>query len=260
MAHLLRLDKVGLFINLKQELSPEQTAAYSNLIQRRLNHEPAAYITGHKEFFGFDFQISPYTLIPRPETELLVEKTIELADTAFSKNCLIADIGTGCGAIAVALALNLPQARIYATDISHAALQVAGSNCQRHGVSDRVTLLNGDLLEPLPERVHIIVANLPYVSEPYMSALPSEISMFEPKIALAGGRDGLRQIERLLPRAKSKLLIDGAVILEVGYEQGQTVSGLAKKYIPNARVNVITDLSGLDRAVMIYPAWRSKKN
>jgi len=233
-------------------MSSEQIAAYSSLVKRRINHEPTAYITGHKEFFGIDFKVSPHTLIPRPETELLVEKAIALANTAFTQSCLIADIGTGCGAIAIALAMHLPQARIYATDISYAALKVASSNCHKHGVSDRVTLLQGNMLDPLPEPVHLIVANLPYIKESELSTLPSEISMFEPQIAFAGGKEGLEQIGKLLSQVEMRLRKEGAVLLEIGYEQGQDVSELAKKYIPHARVNVITDLSGLDRVASIF--------
>ena len=230
---------------------PSQALTFSELIQRRINHEPTAYITGHKEFFGIDFKVSHDTLIPRPDTELLVEKAIELANNGFSKSCLIADIGTGCGAIAIALALHLPQAKIYATDISPAALEVAESNCQKYKVSNRVRLLQGDLLEPLPEPVQLIVANLPYIGEPELLKLPLEISMFEPPLALAGGTDGLRQIERLLFQASSKLLNGGAVLLEVGYDQGQAVKDLARKCFPPSEITVVTDLSGLDRVVTI---------
>lgn len=180
-----------------------------------------------------------------------MEKAIGLANASFPQSCLIADIGTGCGAIAIALALHLPQARIYATDISASALEIARGNCRQHGVSERVTLLHGDLLGPLPEPVHLIVANLPYISESELPTLPPEISMFEPQIALAGGIDGLRQIERLLFQAGSKLQSGGAVLLEVGYDQGQTVKDLAKKCLPTAKVSVVTDLAGLDRVVSI---------
>ncbi len=254
------IGRVNLYVNTKQEISNEQAIAFSNLIKRRLNHEPTAYITGHKEFFGIDFQISHGTLIPRPETELLVEKAIELANTTFPQFCLIADIGTGCGAIAIALALHLPEVKIYASDISAVALEAARSNCLYHKVGDRITLLQGDLLDPLPERVHLIVANLPYVKESDMAMLPPEILMFEPQIALAGGADGLKEIERLLSQARRKLLPKGAIVLEIGYDQGQTVSKLAEQYIPGSRVNVITDLAGLDRAVIIQSARRAKKD
>jgi release factor glutamine methyltransferase len=231
---------------------PDQIIALSHLIQRRIGHEPTAYITGHKEFFGIDFKVSPSTLIPRPDTELLVETAIELANTAFPQSCLIADVGTGCGAIAIALAQHLPQAKFYATDISAAALEVAKGNCRKHRVSTRVRLLRGDLLEPLPEPVQLIVANLPYISEPELPELPLEISMFEPQMALAGGTDGLMQIERLLSQASSKLSSSGAILLEIGYDQGSAVKSLAQKCFPTAKISVVTDLSGMDRVVRIF--------
>ena len=245
------MDRAGLYTTSRQELLPGQAVAFSELIQRRISHEPTAYITGQKEFFGIDFYVSPDTLIPRPDTELLVEKAIELVNNRFPRSCLIADIGTGCGAIAIALALNLPKAKIYATEISAAALEVAESNCRKHQVSDRVRLLQGDLLEPLPERVQLIVANLPYISEAELPKLPPEISLFEPQLALAGGTDGLTQIKRLLSQAGSKLLSSGAVLLEIGYDQGPVVKDLARKYFPSAEVSIATDLNGLERVVTI---------
>ncbi len=251
LAYVLNLERVGLHINSRQIMSPEQIVAYSGLIKRRINHEPTAYITGHKEFFGIDFIITPNTIIPRPDTELLVEKAIELARTKLPESCLIADIGTGCGAIAIALAKHLTKARIYATDISAPALEVAGSNCQRHGVSERVILLRGDVLEPLPEPVHLIVSNLPYIRESELPAMPPEIAMYEPRIAFAGGRDGLRLVEKLLSQVNGKLLNNGTVLIEIGYDQGLAVSELAIKYFPKAKVSVTTDLSALDRLVYI---------
>jgi release factor glutamine methyltransferase len=180
-----------------------------------------------------------------------VETAIKLANAAFPQSCLIADIGTGCGAIAIALALHLPQARIYATDISDTALEVALSNCHKHRVSDRVALILSDLLDSLPEPVHLIIANLPYIRDSELPHMPLEISMFEPQIALAGGIDGLKQIEKLLSQARGKLLSGGAVLLEIGYNQGSVVKDLAQKCFPTANVSVLTDLSGLDRVVTI---------
>lgn len=234
---------------------PDQILALSHLIQRRIGHEPTAYITGHKEFFGIDFEVSPSTLIPRPDTELLVETAIGLANTAFPQSCLIADVGTGCGAIAIALAQHLPQANIYATDISDTALEVALSNCHKHRVSDRVTLILGDLLDSLPEPVHLIIANLPYIRDSELPNMPLEISLFEPRMALAGGADGLIQIERLLSQASSKLLSGGAILLEVGYDQGPPVKALAQNCFPLSKVSVVTDLSGNDRVVTISAHW-----
>jgi release factor glutamine methyltransferase len=251
LSYLLGIERVGLYINSKQDLLPAQTLAFSDLIQRRISHEPTAYITGHKEFFGIDFKVSVDTLIPRPDTEALVEKAIELANAAFPQSCQIADVGTGCGAIAIALALHLPRAKIYAIDISAAALEVAESNCRKHRVIHRVRLLQGDLLEPLPEPIQLVVANLPYISELEMSKLPPEISMFEPRLALAGGTDGLVHIERLLFQASSKLSSGGAMLLEVGYDQGPAVKALAKNCFPTAKISVAIDLSGIDRVVTI---------
>jgi len=251
LRHLLKLDRVGLFIDYERRLTPEQTSAYFALIRRRINHEPTAYIIGHKEFFGLDFHVSPSVLIPRPETELLIETAIELISSRFPQSCLIADIGTGCGAVAIALAVHLPHARIYATDISTAALEIAEANCQQHGVSDRVTFLHGSLVDPLPAPVDVIVANLPYVAEPEFADLTPEIIRFEPKPALAGGTDGLEMIKELLSQLKNKLLSGGAVILEIGHNHGQAVHELAKKRFPESEVSIITDLSGLDRVVSI---------
>ncbi len=253
LAYLLQIDRTGLYVNFTRKLSDSQALAYSELVRRRLNHEPTAYITGHKEFFGLDFRVNPHTLIPRPDTELLVEKAIELAK-AFPPSCLIADVGTGCGAIAVALAINLPRAKIYATDISAAALEVAGGNCQRHNVEDRITLLRGNLLEPLPTPVHLIVANLPYIRESELTEIMPEISKFEPHLALFGGEDGLRRIEELISQARGKLIAGGALLLEIGYDQGTAISSIVGQYLPEASVRIAPDISGLDRVAIILTA------
>ena len=232
-------------------MTPEQTSTFSALIQRRISHEPTAYITGHKEFYGLDFQVARPALIPRPETELLVDKAIELATSVFAHSCLIADVGTGCGAIAIALAINVFHAKIYATDISRAALEIAGSNCHRHGVSDRVTLVQGNLLDHLPEPVHLIIANLPYVKKSELVKLSPEISSFEPLLALSGGGDGLEMIEGLVSQAERNLLPGGAILLEIGHDQGQAACELAREYLPKSKISITTDLSGLDRVVSI---------
>ncbi len=190
-------------------------------------------------------------LVPRPETELLVESAIELATVFSPPSCLIADIGTGCGAIAVALAVSLPKAKVYATDISNRALEIAASNCQRHSVGNRITLLQGNLVEPLPEPVHLIVANLPYVKESELAELSPEISTYEPRIALAGGIDGLRVIEEFILQSGAKLQPQGAILLEIGHDQGQAVCEMARRHFPQSTVSMTTDLSGLDRVVSI---------
>jgi release factor glutamine methyltransferase len=251
LRHTLQITRVELYSNLNRVIAPDQIALFLSLIKRRIQHEPTAYITGHREFFGLDLQVAPPVLIPRPETEILVETAIDFSRRYFPPNCLIADIGTGCGAIAIALAVNLRQARIYATDVSLAALDIAGNNCRRFGVDDRVVLLDGDLLEPLPEPVHLIAANLPYVSKEEQTELSPEIIGFEPLMALDGGVDGLRFIERLLLQVESYLLPGGVVLLEIGHDQGQSVCDMAREHFFDAEIAVVTDLGGLNRVVSI---------
>jgi len=207
LGHVLRMSKTQLHTGPEKGLSSAETKHLRHLIQRRLNHEPSAYILGHCEFYGIDFYVDYHTFIPRPETELLVEKTVELAHHIShpEKQITIADIGTGCGAIAVSLALALPQAKIYASDISASALQVAEINCRRHAVTSQVELLQGNLLEPLPQPVDMIVANLPYIKTCEFKDLSPEIINFEPTIALTGGKNGLDKIRQMLEQMPGKL-------------------------------------------------------
>jgi len=225
-----------------------------NLVQRRLRYEPVAYITGVREFFGLEFRVTPDTLIPRPETELLVDKSLEAAASRSFVPRHIADIGTGCGAVAVTLALQLPEAEVYAVDISPRALEVAGENTDSHGVSARVRLLQGDLLQPLPQMVDIIVANLPYVRDREMSGLGKDIRGYEPELALAGGPDGLVQIGRLLDQVEGRLRPGGVVLLEIGEGQLRAVTELAGEFLPGACVEAFRDLAGVYRVVVIDTA------
>ena len=251
LMHLLDIDRTRLYLRLEEELSPYDAEALGQLLERRLGHEPIAYILGHREFFGHDFHVAPGVLIPRAESELLVEKALALVKSEFPRqDPVIADIGTGCGAIAVSLALLLPQARIYATDISEAALKVARLNCMKHGLANRISLLSGDLLDALPEPVDLIVANLPYVRQ---SDLPQiNTRGFEPAVALDGGRDGLEKIRRLCPQVNYKLKPGGYLLLEIGQGQSRAVTSLLHNEFPLAEVNVFTDLSGIDRVVSLY--------
>lgn len=241
LRHTLKIDHVQLYLELEKELTPQQEKIFWRLIQRRLSGEPAAYITGHREFYGLDFEVNPDVLIPRPESELLVEKALAIA-----KNhplSIIADIGTGSGAIAISLAVNLPEAKIYATDISAAALKIARLNCLKHGVADRVRLLEGNLLEPLAEPVDIMVANLPYVSK-------SELAPgLEPPLALDGGADGTEPIKQLCQQVGGKLKIGGWLLLEIGQGQAEAVTDILHNFFPSGEAKVIPDLAGIDRVV-----------
>ena len=247
LRHALKISRVQLYLDLSRELSPKQEETFWRLVKRRLNGEPAAYITGHREFYGFDFYVAPNVLIPRPESELLVEKALNLAH--HRNISTIAEIGTGCGAIAISLALNLPEAKIYATDISAPALKVALFNCQKHGVASRICLLQGDMLDPLPEPVDLIVANLPYVRESELP--PTGPVSFEPILALNGGPEGLEKIHQLCQQAGSKLSPRGCLLLEIGQGQGKTVTSSLCSLFPSARIEVASDLSGMERVVSL---------
>jgi release factor glutamine methyltransferase len=243
LRHTLKINRTQLYLDLEKELSPEDEEAYQALIERRLAGEPSAYITGHREFYGRDFFVNHHTLIPRPESELLVEKAIEIAG---HRPATIADIGTGGGAIAVTIALELPQAKIYATDISAQALEVAKANCQRYGVSHRVILLQGDMLEPLPEKVDLIVANLPYVRRKEIAA-----DSFEPLVALDGGAEGTESITKLCRQAKGRLKEDGTMLLEVGQGQSSTIQRRLQRTFADGAIEVFRDLGGIERVVAL---------
>jgi release factor glutamine methyltransferase len=223
------------------------------LVRRRLDHEPVAYILGHCEFYGIDFCIDYRTLVPRPETELLVEKAVELAQriSQSGKQITIADVGTGCGAIAVNLALALPRAKIYAIDVSASALQVAEINCRHHEVDSQVELLQGNLLEPLPQSVDMIVANLPYIKDCEFKDLSPEIRDYEPAVALAGGVDGLDKIREMLEQMRGKLSYGDCFLLEIGLGQGEMVTSLIKNYFPKASIQLISDFGGIERVVKV---------
>jgi release factor glutamine methyltransferase len=247
LRHVLKISRTQLYLDLDQELSPQQEKTFWRLVERRLNGEPTAYITGHREFYGLDFYVDPSVLIPRPESELLVE--VALGQAKNHPLFTIADIGTGCGAIAISLALELPQAKIYATDISAAALKVALVNCQKHGVTDRVYLIHGNMVEPVPEPVDLIVANLPYVWKLQLARMSS--AKFEPLLALDGGSDGTERIHQLCRQADSKLRPDGSLLLEMGQGQRGAVTALLHSLFPKGKIEVMPDLSGIDRVVSL---------
>lgn len=250
LGHVLGLTRAQIHIYSDRRLDAAELDTYRELIERRRWHEPMAYILGYKEFYGLVFYVDQRVLIPRPETELLVEKGLEIGQSV-SYPLTIADVGTGSGAIAISLAAHLPQAIIYALDASPEALEVAALNCRRHGVERHVHLLQGDLLSPLPEPVDLIVANLPYVCGTEWEQLPRTIAAYEPRSALDGGPDGLDAIRRLLARARFHLKPRARVLLEIGATQGAVVTDLARHHFSTATVEVIQDYAGLDRIVVI---------
>jgi len=253
LCHILGMSRTQLYTEPERLLTNTEANRLRYLVQRRLLHEPVAYILRCCEFYGIELYIDHRALIPRPETELLVEEAIDFArhHLARGKQITIADIGTGSGAIAISLALAVPQVKIYATDISASALEVANINCQRHKVDNQVELLQGNLLEPLPEAADMIVANLPYIRDCELQALAPEIVHFEPSLAIAGGNNGWDKIRLLLDQAPGKLRPEGCLLLEIGQRQDKAVSSMINSYFPQARVELIPDLSGINRVVRV---------
>jgi len=254
LRHALNISQVQLYLDLSHKLSPKQEETFWHLIKRRLSHEPTAYITGNCEFYGLNFYVDPRVLIPRPESELLVQEALKFTSkhpATKNRPHLIAEVGTGSGAIAIALAQHLPQAKIYAIDVSATALEVVAINCQRHRVENQVQLLLGNMLEALPESVDLIVANLPYIRDSEMEKLSPEIKLFEPRIALAGGENGLDKIRQLCRQAGDRLRPKGCLLVEIGLGQGKAVTTLLRSLFPSAEIEVTPDLSSIDRVVSL---------
>jgi len=256
LAHVLGWDRAQLYAHGEWTLPPEAQACWTELIARRARHEPLAYLLGYREFYGLTFRVDRRVLIPRPETEDLVEQAMAEGQRILEHTgrLAIADVGTGCGAIAIVLARHLPSAEIYGMDISRPALEVAVHNGRRHGVEARIHWLRGDLLTPLLRRVDLIVANLPYVSSAEATALPPEVSDYEPRLAWDGGADGVETIGRLLTQAGDGLNAGGQILLEIGAAQGSRVQQTALRCFPGAEVRVRQDGAGLDRLVRVFPA------
>jgi release factor glutamine methyltransferase len=248
LGHITGRDRVALYRDGDCEIPSTVEEALRELVERRAGGEPLAYITGWKEFMGLAFMVSPAVLIPRPETELLVEKAVELIKGT-KKGALIADVGTGSGAVAVTLAVLLEEVRVYAIDLSREALEVAAKNAALHGVADRVEFLEGNLLERLPEKIalDLITANLPYIPSAEISSLMAGVRDYEPHLALDGGQDGLDLYRRLILRARGVLCAGGHLLMEIGPGQG----ALMKDILGRAwEAGVLDDLAGRERLVV----------
>jgi release factor glutamine methyltransferase len=221
---------------------------YEELIDRRLAREPVAYIRGVQEFWGRDFLVTPDVLIPRPETELLIEETLKaLRRRPFAT---VVDIGTGSGCIAVTLAIEAPQATVYAVDLSAPALAVARTNAARHHV-DRIRFIEGAYLAAVPEPVDVIVTNPPYVAENDRPGLAPEVRDYEPAMALFGGNDGWREIRGILRAAALGLDRDGILFMELGYAQADRVAEEASAAGPLRLDALHKDLQGIERVAAI---------
>ncbi len=248
---VMRMTRQNIFAEQESEVPPNVAQDLADIVTQRLERIPLAYILGYREFYGINVVVTPDVLIPRPETEGMVEHTLFMALMGMeTRELSIADVGTGSGAIAVNLAIHLPAARIYAVDVSERALDVAAWNVRSHSVADRVRLGHGDLLEPLPEPVDVIVANLPYIPTGRMGELQPEVQR-EPGLALDGGPDGLDLVRRLLAQAPEKLNSPGIILLELDPEQFPAAEAEALKHFPDAEITTEQDLSHRDRIMVI---------
>ncbi len=243
LSHMLGVDRAFLFTHAETELSDSQFAAFQAAVERRATGEPIAYITGSKGFYDVVLRVSPAVLIPRPETELLLEEALRLTDSR--AGFTVADIGTGSGALAIAFARQRPAAKVYATEISGAALEIARKNAERNQA--QVCFLKGDLAASLIERglqVDLLMANLPYIAAGDLAAL--EVSRFEPRLALDGGADGLDLVRRLLTQIRSVCSEGAWVLLEIGADQGEAIVRLVRDRL-GARCDILQDYARLDR-------------
>jgi release factor glutamine methyltransferase len=235
LAHLLDRDRTFIIAHAGDALNDEQFEFFQSLIERRAAGEPLQYITGHQEFFKLDFEVTPAVLIPRPETELIVETALELLPD--DRAARIADIGTGSGCLAISLLHEHPAGRAVAIDVSPAALRIAQRNADRHGVADRLDLLGSDTLSALDAaqvewRFDLVVSNPPYVSEDEMKTLQREVN-HEPRTALAAGADGLSIIRRLLHEAPPFLRSGGHLVFEIGFGQSEAIEQLIDRHVWN---------------------------
>jgi release factor glutamine methyltransferase len=258
LSHCLGVDRVRLYVDHDKPLQPGELERYRGLVRRRLAREPVAYITETREFWSLSLAVNRHVLVPRPETETLVERALELLDALAELDAPVAvDVGTGSGAVAVALALERPDVRVAAVDLGPKALTLARENARRHGVE--VAFYQGDLLEALPSELcaslRLVAANLPYVQSDEIDGLQPEISKWEPRAALDGGADGLDHIRRLVEQSETRAP-GAAVALEIGSEQGAGVRALFRTR-GYSQVVVHQDLGGRDRVVTALPAgWQ----
>ncbi len=254
LAHCVEKDRSALYRDGLEGLTAAQQKCFELMLKKRADGEPLAYIVGRKEFMSMEFLVTPDVLIPRPETELMVEKAVEILgdyhETPFTNSELI-DVGTGSGAIAVSLAFYAHVKKIYAVDISSSALDVARQNAYRHGVADKIEFYQGDLLAPLLNdsniKAGLITANLPYIPSGEIPALMIDVRKYEPLSALDGGQDGLDFYRRLIPQAHRLLQKGGFLLMEISPGQGLTMKELMKD---KWEVEIIPDLAARERLVL----------
>ena len=261
--HVIGIDRAVFYAHPDRIITDHENQQLAILVSRRCQHEPLPYLLGGWEFYGLDFIVSPSVLIPRPETEILVEQALLFAQSSATKKhglttttdethqFRILDVGTGSGCIAIALAKHLPQASIIATDISTEALVVSRQNVEKHNLQTQVRLIECNLITARSGTFDLIVSNPPYIPEAEVPSLQQEVSCYEPIIALAGGSDGLGIIKRLLKQAAHITAPDGAIMVEFNPPQRAALISIARSILPDATCKVVKDLAGLDRLLVV---------
>jgi release factor glutamine methyltransferase len=251
VADALQMDRLGLYLDFDRPLAPLELERVREHVERRRAYEPVAYLLGHREFYGRSFEVNSFVLVPRPETELLVERVLALISS--EEDATILDIGTGSGAIAVTLAAERPSLIVDATDISPSAIQVAQRNAHHHGVGDRVRFLETDLFPTTrnDKPYDVIVSNPPYIRESEIETLQPDVAKHEPHVALNGGSDGLDVFRRIAEKCAGFLGPRGAIVLEVGAGQAESVSKLFFQAFPASSVQIHRDLARIERVVEI---------
>jgi release factor glutamine methyltransferase len=254
LSYALDLKRIELYTLYNRVVEEEHLARLRELVRRAGRHEPIAYLVGKTEFYSIEFEVTPDCLIPRPETELLVQRAIEFLRRRTGSR-QVCDLCTGCGTIAVAIAKNVPDARVVATDISEAALGVAARNARKYQLEERIELLQGDLFDPLlppfdVTQFDLIACNPPYVSAAEYEELERNVQDYEPRLALYGGQDGLDLYRRICEQVGRHLKPDAALLLEIGYTQGPAVKELLEQTGLFTTIEIDKDLSGHDRVVL----------
>lgn len=252
LQHHLGLSRSAFYLNMREPIPEEVYQAFQADLEKHVNTGvPLQHLTGYEEFYGRRFQVNESVLIPRPETEELVQQTIAAVTLKENQKVRIVDVGTGSGIIAITLALELPEAEVFATDISEAALQVARANAKR--LEAHVTFLQGDFLEPLIERqlpVDILVSNPPYIAETEREELQDTVKNFDPDLALFAADEGLAAYKKIVKQAAKLINRYGWIAFEIGHMQGEAVKQLVVESFPDSNVEIIQDINGKDRIVL----------
>ncbi len=253
LCHVLGRDRAWLLAHIRDGLGDETRSIFEQVVERRTRREPLQYITGKQEFWGLEFLVTPDVLIPRPETELIIETVLGTAPDR-SQPLKVIDLCTGSGCIAVSLAKELPAAQVFATDVSAKALTVARENARRHGVEDRIRFFEGDLFGPLEEldihrQLDIIVSNPPYIASGDRPALQPEVRDYEPAMALFAGPDGIEIHRRIVSAAPLFLKSNGALVMEMGIGQAEALARMIRESGEYAAPGVLKDLAGIERVI-----------